>query len=653
MFYPEEMTEVELIVPEKDLLAVTRLLSGQGVFHQADSSYLGTDKGTPNLWQERASAYSGLERRIQTLLQTLGLAEGRPPSGEFKDLSAVDTVRPLVEGIEQEVKKVTEQLNAETKNKEQLEVTLASLEPVADIDLDIASIRNPHYLYSALGMMPVANMARLQESLSRIPYVFLPLRQDAKQAVVWLAGSRANADILERAARSAYLNPVGLPEDYKGTPAQILKTLKQAISDSEAKSAALKKSLTVLGKAHSGELQPVLWNVRASRLLTDAIVRFGKLRYTYIVVGWVISSRLPALLERLKTVSKESMVEIFPVKREGASQDVPVSLNNPRLIQPFQGLVTNYGRPRYDELDPTLLMSISFPFIFGAMFGDIGHGLLLAVLGYLIASGRFLRSLRGLGAPILACGAMSIIFGFLYGSVFGFEELIHPIWMTPMTNIMSILIAAIGFGAIMLSLGFILGIYNAFRRRDWGRALVQSKGIAGLVLYWSLLGLAVSALAGSALLPNVSLSIPTIVFVVPIIIAGLIVMFSEVFEHLIEGHRPLVEGSFGTYFIQAFFELFESVISIFSNSLSYVRVGAFAVAHGFLSAAFFILGGLVGPEYSIGWWIMVLIGMVFIVGFEGLIVGIQTMRLQYYEFFSKFFTAGGTRFDPLTLKPDK
>jgi V/A-type H+-transporting ATPase subunit I len=122
----------------------------------------------------------------------------------------------------------------------------------------------------------------------------------------------------------------------------------------------------------------------------------------------------------------------------------------------------------------------------------------------------------------------------------------------------------------------------------------------------------------------------------------------------VEGHRPLYEGGFFTYLIQAAVELFEVVISLLSNTLSYVRVGAFAVAHGGLSAAIFILaelfGGFLGP---IGYWFVVIGGNLFIVGFEGLIVGIQTMRLSYYEFFGKFFTGGGMRFEPLVLTPTK
>ena len=191
---------------------------------------------------------------------------------------------------------------------------------------------------------------------------------------------------------------------------------------------------------------------------------------------------------------------------------------------------------------------------------------------------------------------------------------------------------------------WLLGILNAWRMRDWGRLLFDHNGVAGFVLYWSLIGLVAGTLVGG-------FPIPPLVFVLPAVGAGLAVMFSEVLEHLVERRRPLIDGSLGTYAVQAVFELFETLISFLSNSLSYVRVGAFAVAHGGLSAVVFILAELVSPTRGVGYWIVVVLGNLFIVGFEGLIVGIQSLRLEYYEFFSKFFTGGGVRFEPLTLPP--
>jgi V/A-type H+/Na+-transporting ATPase subunit I len=127
------------------------------------------------------------------------------------------------------------------------------------------------------------------------------------------------------------------------------------------------------------------------------------------------------------------------------------------------------------------------------------------------------------------------------------------------------------------------------------------------------------------------------------------IMFSGVLMRLVEGERPLIEGGLGTYAIQAPMELFETVISFLSNSLSYVRVGAFAIAHVVLSSVVFLLADMLSPGHGIGYWMVVFFGNIGIVLYEGLIVGIQAMRLSYYEFFSKFFTGGGIRFEPLSL----
>ena len=231
MFYPQEMTEIEMIVPAKDIVSVTKILGGRGFFQQADSNYLSSEikQGTANVWQEKAVAYAGLERRLQNIIQTLGVDEGQPPKTEFGAMVDVEAVRPVIDQIELEVKKVSDQLTVESKRLEQLQSTINQIEPVSDIELDMGSIRNSHFLFSILGTIPVANIERLHTSLDRIPFVLLTLRQGTHEAVVWLGGSKNNQDVLERAARSAYLNPLSLPDAYNGTPTEIIASLKENI----------------------------------------------------------------------------------------------------------------------------------------------------------------------------------------------------------------------------------------------------------------------------------------------------------------------------------------------------------------------------------------------------------------------------------------
>lgn len=664
MFFPREMTEVELIIPSKDLVAVAKVLSGHGVFHQVDSTYLGLEHLGPNVWQERATSYSTLERRIQTIMQTLNLTENYTGSYDFDNMVDLDTVRPAVERIENEVKSTSDQLNNERKRLEQLENQLHQLEPIADVDVEISALRKSNFLHSILGVLPAANVSRLETSLSRVPHVFFTLRQDTHKPVVWLLGPRSNSDIIDRAAKSAYLNPLSLPDEFEGTPAEITGSIRKAIDASRQKISELEANLRNLSGKYRQELNQLLWDVHVSRSMADAIVRFGQLRHTYVVVGWVPTADLELLTQRLKQASPEILIEAIPTERSGHHTNVPVALTTNKWLRPIQMLVTQYGRPSYGELDPTWLMAITFPLLFGAMFGDLGQGLVLLVLGLLVDRGVILKAMSSLGLLIAYCGASAAIFGFLYGSIFGFEgHLIEEYlgfhfeapWLSPINEILPVLSLAIDAGIVILLLSFLLGMFNNIRARDWPHLVFGHTGIVYFIFYLAFLALLGSFLGTTAIAPKVAVAIASLPLPWTLIalVFGLLVMFSGALRNWMEGHRP-IEGSgvggFLMFIVQSFMDLFESLISLLSNTLSFVRVGAFAVAHGGLSLAIF---SLAGEEADLGFWITLIIGNLFIIGFEGLIVGIQTMRLHYYEILGKFFHGGGMRFEPLTLTPKK
>jgi V/A-type H+-transporting ATPase subunit I len=667
MFFPKAMTELELIVPAKDLLAVTKILSRYGVFHQTDSAYPNVATGSANTWQETASSYAAFERRLQTVMQTLSIDEGEPPSADFDAMVEAETLRLAVEQIEEEVKKTGDQLTAEKKHLEQLETILHQLEPVADIELDIALLRNSRYTYSTLGLIPAANVDRLQTSLARVPNVFLTLRADSQKPVVWLAGAQSNADILDRAAKSAYLDPLSLPEGYEGTPGKIIESLHRSIEETKKKTEELKDTLGQYAREHGQRLRGLLWQSHTSRVLSDAIVRYGQLKHTYVVTGWVPVDDLEDLTTRLKSASREILIETLPTTRYGHNSNVPVALLNNKYLKPFQMLVNTYSRPRYGELDPTIFMALTFPLLYGAMFGDLGQGLVLLVLGLLMHNKIFMKGMSSLGLLIAYCGASAAVFGVLYGSVFGFEGEhfteafgfeFHPLWISPIHDILRILGLAIDVGIVLLIFGFLLGIFSHWRARNWGHLLFGHNGIVGLLFYVSFLALLGDFLGSTPIVPRVAVAIGSLPLPFPILalIFGLAIMFSEVLMNLVEGHRPIIEskgiGGFIMYLVQAFMDLFEVLISQLSNTLSYVRVGAFAVAHGGLSAAFFKLAELIGGgEHGVGYWVMLVVGNLFFITLEALIVGIQTMRLHYYEFLGKFFTGGGMRFEPLAITP--
>ena len=494
----------------------------------------------------------------------------------------------------------------------------------------------------------------MKPAYREVPHEFFTLNADLQKPVVWVLGARSNSDVIDRAVKSAYLNPLVLPEEFEGSPAKVTESIRNEIESSKQKISELDSALAKLADTHKSDLYKLLWNVHANRMTAEAIARFGQLRHTYVVVGWVPASDLESLTQRLKNASKEILIEATPMARAGHPSNVPVAMHNPGLLRPFEMMVNTYARPRYEEIDPTVLIAVTFPLLFGAMFGDVGHGLMLAAIGWLLSSKKIkaLRGMAGLGGVLTACGLVGMIFGFLFGSVFAFEDVLpgnpffkHFFWMQPLRNIIETLGIAVGLGIALLSIGLLLNLYNAIRARDWARFFFDPNGLAGLILYWSLLGLIASIFIHG-------FPIPWPVFVILIVLGALAsVALSEPLKRLVEGHRPLIDGGVGIYIVQTFFELLEKFISMFSNTMSFVRVGAFAVAHAGFCLAIFVFAGLAsgGTNTGFGYWAMVVIGNIGVVLFEGFIVSIQTMRLHYYEFFSKFFTGGGSPYQPLTL----
>jgi V/A-type H+-transporting ATPase subunit I len=272
-----------------------------------------------------------------------------------------------------------------------------------------------------------------------------------------------------------------------------------------------------------------------------------------------------------------------------------------------------------------------------------------------------MKGLQSLGLLLVYAGFFATIFGALYGSIFGFEghlieEYLHfhfePMWMSPLENILTILGIAIDAGIVILIFAFLLGLFNNIRSRDWAHFWFGHTGVVAIGFYLCFLTILNGLLGTTPIAPKIAAAISQVPLpfniLTPIFALGL--MFNGLFRNMVEGHRPLIEGGIGMFLVTSFMDLFEGTISMLSNTLSFVRVGAFAVAHGGLSLAIF---SLAGEEPDLGFWITIIIGNIFIIGFEGLIVYIQTMRLHYYEILGKFFHGGGMRFEPLVLNPSQ
>jgi len=645
-WFSERMTAVEIEVPDRYARRVTEVLANDGLLQLEDISYLNTSKehGYAQDCQTKAIQFANLEKQLSETMQTLKINLEEAPDKQFKMLSDPEQLQPFANQLSQEVQESSQVISETQKKIAHLRHNIDLLEPLSDVDIPFDRIRNRRYIFSILGTMPSSNIDRFKTSMAKVPFVPLVLKQTTELAIVLLIGLRQNKDYLQRTARSAYLSGIDLSDTYQGTPAQIIASIKAEIDVLEEQVGNANQEVDRIRENRSVRLQDLYWHVRYSRLMCEALMRYGRLKHGYLIAGWLPSNQLEVLTNDLTAISPEILIDIKQPGEERDLSKTPIVMERAGFQQGFQKLVTTYGMPEYNELNPTLLMMLTFPVIFGAMFGDVGHGLILAIAGLMLMLNKIkkLKKFSSLGSVIFLCGIVAMVFGVLFGSIFGMEDLIPAVWDHPMENIMSLLLVTGAGGALLLTVANIMGLVNDFHQRHWIHFFMNSRGLAGLLLYWSLIGIVLSLFIRDFPINKIAFVVTTVLSIIMIFLSGFL-------ERLIEKKKPYMEGGPFVYLIQSFFELFETVIGYLSNSLSYVRIGAFAVAHAGLSSVFFILANLISPTKGFGYWLVVIFGNIFVIGFEGMIVSIQTLRLEYYEFFSKFFSGRGRKYLPFRI----
>ena len=327
---------------------------------------------------------------------------------------------------------------------------------------------------------------------------------------------------------------------------------------------------------------------------------------------------------------------------------IPILYRNPLLLRPFQTLVQMYGVPSYGEVQPTGFFAVSFLLMFGLMFGDVGQGLVLFSAGYCLF--RYLPRFLDYGILLMECGAASMVFGALYGSFFGVEGLLPVLWIEPIRDMRRFMAVAIGFGVLLVSIGLLLNIVNSWRSGERASALLGPHGVFGAFTYWILVAL----LARAVMPANLTLPVPLLLgmMVVPVVL----LVFKRPIVRLLERGGPArVEHPGSPRWLAALegsVELVDSIFSFFANTISFVRVAAFAAVHAGVFIAMFALADTLahfrfGQPLGI---ITLVVGNVVMIFLEGLTVSVQVLRLEYYEFFGKFFRGGGEPYRPLMLR---
>ena len=523
--------------------------------------------------------------------------------------------------------------------------------PFRPLDCNLNEVLNYKYITYRFGKIAVEYYHKMQKYLmDDLGAIFVEGERDESYVYGAYFVSPGEAQKTDAVFRSLHFERINLSNDYSGTPADAYQKLEREVNkltnqieDYDKEAGEMLKSKAPQLIAAKNRLEELSNNFDVRKLA--ARMEDNQEDY-YILCGWMSEEDVDKFQKEIE--NDEKVFLVVEDDRDTYFGAPPTKLKNPKVFKPFEMYVQMYGLPAHDEMDPTVFVGLTYSFIFGAMFGDVGQGLLLLIGGGLL---YYFKKIP-LAGIIATAGIFSTIFGFLFGSIFGFEDIIQPLWLRPIEHMTTlpfigklntVFIVAVAFGMGIIILAMILHIINALRSHDVGGAWFDVNGMAGLVFYAAIVAVIVLFMTGHKAPGGIVMAL---MFGIPL----LLILFKEPLTKKIQKRADKMEESKGMFLVQGFFELFETLLSYFSNTISFIRIGAFAVSHAAMMEVVLMLAGVEEGNPN---WIVVVLGNLFVCGMEGLIVGIQVLRLEYYEMFSRFYKGSGRAFDPYTKTTKK
>lgn len=561
---------------------------------------------------------------------------------ELMDIEkAIKTVRAVQDGF----RRLEEEKSRLQSEHAEILDPLKIIRPFKNLNFDVSEILNFKYIHYRFGRIEKQYLQKFEKYIyDNLDTLFIKCGEDEMYVYGVYFVPEHQAHKVHAVYSSMHFERIFIPNEYHGTAAEAFEKL-------DTRHREIHKALDANKEASRKFLQDNSTKIVSAKAALDACSSSFDIRKLaactpgdtntfYILCGWMTEKDALAFQKDIQ--NDEKIFCLMEDQKAPATQKPPTKLRNPKLFKPFEMYVKMYGLPAYNEMDPTWFVAITYSFIFGAMFGDVGQGLVLFL------GGLFLYKTKKMDlAGIISCaGVFSVFFGFMYGSFFGFEDVLKAIWLKPMNQMMdvplvgrlnAVFVIAIGFGMFIILICMVFNIINSIRRGDTEKTWFDSNAVAGLVFYGSIV-LTIGLFISGKKLPAAAILV--IMFGVPL----LLMFLKEPLTNLVEKKSKILPEQKGMFFVQSFFELFEVLLSYLSNTLSFLRIGAFAVSHAAMMEVVLMLAGATNGGNPN--WIVVVLGNIFVCAMEGLIVGIQVLRLEYYEIFSRFYAGNGREFKP-------
>jgi V/A-type H+/Na+-transporting ATPase subunit I len=659
------MKQLVAVALEGDVDGVTRALLDEGVMHFIRINSLSDDISPqlkPMQDDNRAETAGALRRRVESLLK---LAEITPPTElDIATLKLVEDrqAQSAVEEVERDIAALRGQLEETETELRQITDIGRQIDVFGGFPDGIPKSSEYSYLDMHTGTVPSDQVAAMTNALSSMPVVTVTLNEGPDVVSLFVIGMRKDAKQLEPILDRHQWQDMNLNSELSEADHSVQSDLASRIEGIENHRAEITSEILRVVTDCKESLLGLWTNLRMNELYGRVQSYFSRTARTILFTGWVPASTERSLDKRIRSACSEGCyLEWHTPERvaEDSDADVPVQLQNPGFLKPFELLVRNYAVPAYGSIDPTPLVAVAYLAMFGLMFGDAGHGLVLLITGVvarLLYKKR--NNVRDLLTLLAYCGGASIISGTLFGSYFGFQ-LFKPIWFDfhgivsghsggpTVSTIYDVLGITIYFGITVIGLGLLLNWINLIRKRQWFPLVFDKAGLIGGFIYGAgIWATRIFVASGYRDLPEGRLLF--LLLGIPVILLG----FKAPLRHFLEPSGKLHPMSIVDFAMDWIVEVLEVFSGYLANTLSFMRVAGLGIAHEALLIAFFQIarmanGGSLGGIWSI---LILVVGNVLIIGLEGLSAGIQSLRLNYYEFFSKYFTGAGRPYEPVSLR---
>ena len=650
------MRLIELMVLREDIHSVLKYLGELGEF-QFQQEFASDSSDSAKRLNPDASVFERLQQvRAALDLPDLDGYKVSVPLPSDADFESATKIIDSVEDIhKKELTAADEEKRAVSAYKEalafaNLKVSYSDLESLSFLTLRIGKIDPEKIddLRARLGSRGI--IVKLGDDDSRI------LAASSKKARFALDGELKEAGFTE----------LQVPKDFKGIPDEVLLTLERNKTEAAAALEEIQTERRNFAETHKDELYRLLQIYSIGSQIYSVENSLESTEFVYRITGWIPAFLIRKVMKDLDelTQSRAGIREFLPTEVPSVisgQEKVPVQVKHGKIVSNFERMIFSYGSPLYGTIDPTPFVALFFTVLFGIMFGDAGQGLCFLIIGILCCLKKIkISGWEKFGGIFCCIGISSTIMGLLTGEFFANETLLRPfaLWVTglfgtphapilhmmPSSDPASItrMFAFFGFtisiGFIINSCGLIINIINQFSLRRIGKALFGKTGISGAVFFWYVIIFAVRV----ALFKHAPAAYDWVIISVSLFLTAC----SEIFQRLVDGERPILENGLFSAVIGAVVEIIEVISSYLSNTVSFVRVGAFALAHAVLG---YIIHTFVVLAPGAGGIAVAILGNAIVVVLEGMIVAIQVVRLQYYEFFSKFFSETGREFKPFSF----